>query len=267
SGLLSMGPFNWFSSPGITATQRDAFTGGPLRLDLLTLDRLRSAAAQIETSFAGGGSLKELEVTQFRGQPYWLGYRAPSTEEAVQWMHAGLLPRAQRPRLEHRYVSAVEPETGTFARFDEPRFGEDTLLDLARAAMPDVAVDNASWLNEYDAHYYDLRGARPLPVLRVQYADANRTWLYVDPARGAIVQRTDDTRRLRRWLYQGLHSLDFPALYYKRPLWDIVVIGLSIGGLALSATTLLPAWRRLRRNARGIVRTGAPGRISEPVKS
>ena len=81
---------------------------------------------------------------------------------------------------------------------------------------------------------------------------ASSTWLYVDPARGAIVQRTDDTRRLRRWLYQGLHSLDFPGLYYKRPLWDIVVAGLSIGGLALSATTLLPAWRRLRRHARGL---------------
>ena len=104
-------------------------------------------------------------------------------------------------------------------------------------------------------------------LLRVQYADANRTWLYVDPARGAIVQRTDDTRRLRRWLYQGLHSLDFPALYYKRPLWDIVVIGLSIGGLALSATTLLPAWRRLRRRARDFVRA-APSdrRASEAIK-
>jgi hypothetical protein len=268
SGLLSMGPFNWFSSPGITATQREAFTGGPLRLELLTLDRLRAAAAEIETSFqsSGSGLLKELEVTQFRGEPYWLGYRAPSTEEAVQWMHAGLLPRAQRPRLEHRYVSAVKPEAGTFVRFDEPRFGEGSMLELARAAMPDVPVENATWLNEYDAHYYDLRGARTLPVLRVQYADANRTWLYVDPARGAIVQRTDDTRRLRRWLYQGLHSLDFPALYYKRPLWDIVVIALSIGGLALSATTLLPAWRRLRRHARGMVRTETRASISEAVK-
>ena len=66
---------------------------------------------------------------------------------------------------------------------------------------------------------------------------------------------------------EWLHSLDFPALYYKRPLWDIVVIGLSIGGIALSATTLLPAWRRLRRNARSMVRTGATGRISEPAKS
>jgi hypothetical protein len=269
SGLLSMGPFNWFSSPGITAAQRDVFTGGPLRLESITLDGVRAATAAIGASFEtrDEDSLKELEIMQFRGEPFWLGYRAPSSQEAAQWMHTGLLPRAPRPRLEQRYVSAVNPESGTFARFDEPRFGDGTLLELARAAMPDVAVDNASWLNEYDAHYYDLRGARPLPVLRVQYADADRTWLYVDPARGAIVQRTDDTRRLRRWLYQGLHSLDFPALYYKRPLWDIVVIGLSIGGIALSATTLLPAWRRLRRNARSMVRTGATGRISEPAKS
>jgi len=255
SGLLSMGPFNWFSSPGITAAQREAFTGGPLRLDLMTLDHLRAAAKEIGTSFPSGrgdGFLKELEVTQFRGEPYWLGYRAPSPEEAVQWMHTGLLPRASRPRLEHRYVSAVDAGAGSFVRFDEPRFGEGVMLELARAAMPGVRVADASWLNEYDAHYYDLRGSRPLPVLRVQYGDASSTWLYVDPTRGAIVLRTDDTRRLRRWLYQGLHSLDFPALYYKRPLWDIVVIGLSIGGLVLSASTLLPAWRRLRRQARGL---------------
>ena len=30
--------------------------------------------------------------------------------------------------------------------------------------------------------------------------------------------------RWNRWLYHGFHSLDFPFLYYKRPLWDIVVI-------------------------------------------
>ena len=52
--------------------------------------------------------------------------------------------------------------------------------------------------------------------------------------------RTDDTRRLLRWLYQGLHSLDFPFLYFERPLWDIVVIVLSIGGTVVSATTLVP---------------------------
>jgi hypothetical protein len=253
SGLLSMGPFNWFSSPGITAQQREAFTGGPLRVDLLTLDALRASVAELEGAFGQSDRVvKELEATQFRGEPFWLAYRARPAAEAVQWMHVGLRPRAPRPRLEHRYVSAVNPQAGTFVRFDEERFGRESMLQLARAALPGVPVEDAVWLHAYDAHYYDLRGGRPLPVLRVRFADAARTWLYVDPARGAIVQRMDDTRRLRRWLYQGLHSLDFPFLYYKRPLWDIVVIALSIGGLALSAATLLPGWRRLRRRFRQI---------------
>ena len=261
SGLLSMGPFNWFSSPGIARQQREAFTGGPLRADLLTLDNLRAAAANIERSFASGGtagSVRELELAQVRGEPYWLAYRAPSDEEAVQWMHAGLRPRASRPQLERRYVSAVHPETGAFAEFDEKRLGGNSMLDLASAAMPGVPVEDAVWLHEFDAHYYDLRGARSLPVLRVRYEDAERTWLYMDPARGGIVLKTDDTRRLRRWLYQGLHSLDFPFLYYKRPLWDVVVIALSIGGLVLSATTLVPAWRRLRRHAYRFVPSRLP---------
>jgi hypothetical protein len=254
SGLLSMGPFDWFRSPGITAAQREAFTGGPLRLALLTLDDLRAASEELARALAPErpSAVKELEVTQFQGEPFWLAYRAPSPDEAEQWMYSGLLPRAPRPTLAHRYVSAVDPQAGAFARFDEERFGEGTLLELALAAMPGVPMEDAVWLQEYDAHYYDLRGSRPLPVLRVSFADEAATWLYVDPSRGAIVQRTDDTRRLRRWLYQGLHSLDFPFLYYKRPLWDIVVIALSIGGAVLSATTLVPTWRRLRRHVHAL---------------
>ena len=261
SGLLSMGPFNWFSSPGITSQQREAFTGGPLRADLLTLDNLRAAAEELDRSFASGrpaGLVKELEVAQVRGEPYWLAYRAPSDEEAVQWMHAGLRPRAPRPQLERRYISAVRPESGAFAQFDEERLSGSSMLDLASVAMPGVPVEDAVWLHEFDAHYYDLRGTRSLPVLRVRYGDPEHTWLYMDPARGGIVLKTDDTRRLRRWLYQGLHSLDFPFLYYKRPLWDIVVIVLSIGGLVLSATTLVPAWRRLRRHVRRVVPSRSP---------
>jgi hypothetical protein len=250
SGLLSMGPFNWFQSPGITPAQRETYTGGPLRVDLMTLDGLRASLGELDRALAS--TPKELEATQFRGEPFWLAYRAPSASEAPHWMHVGLLPRAPRPRLEHRYVSAVDPAAGTFARFDGPRFGRESMLEIARAAMPNVPIQDAVWLQEYDAHYYDLRSGRALPVLRVQYADEVRTTLYLDPARGAIVQKMDDTRRLRRWLYQGLHSLDFPFVYYKRPLWDVVVIVLSIGGLALSATTLLPGWRRLRRRFREI---------------
>jgi hypothetical protein len=61
--------------------------------------------------------------------------------------------------------------------------------------------------------------------------------------------------RLNRWLYHGLHSLDFPLLYPRRPLWDALVIALSAGGLALAATTLLPGWRRLRSRVRPLLRS------------
>ncbi len=121
----------------------------------------------------------------------------------------------------------------------------------ASAAMPGVSVADAAWLQEYDAHYYDQHGARSLPVLRVRYDDPDGTWLYLDPALGAMT-RVDRGARWNRWLYHGLHSLDFPFWYYRRPLWDIVLIGLSLGGFVLSATTLMPAWRRLARHARRV---------------
>ena len=258
SGLLSVGPFDWFQSPRVSREQREVFAGGPLRVDLMTLANLRAAAAEIERAFGKDAALKELDAVQVRGEPYWHGYRAPSNEEAVQWMQIGLLPRTPRPELEQRYVSAARPGNGAFRGFDERHLKGDSLLELAKLAMPGVPVRDAVWLHEFDAHYYDSRGTRSLPVLRVRYDDSDGTWLYLDPARGGIALRTDDTRRLLRWLYQGLHSLDFPFLYYERPLWDLVVIVLSIGGAVVSATTLVPTWRRLRRHSRNALRLFAP---------
>jgi hypothetical protein len=109
-------------------------------------------------------------------------------------------------------------------------------------------VAAAEVLSEYDAYYYDRWNARPLPVLRVQHEDPDGTWLYVDPQHGQIALRHTRLSRLNRWLYNGLHSLDFPFLYNRRPAWDIVLIVLSAGGIALTMTTMAPAWRRLRRH-------------------
>ena len=244
SGLLSMGPFNWFRSPAPSRAEREASTGGRLKVDLLTIDSMRAAYDAIAPEFKP----KELETMQFRGEPHWVGRQAPNQQQAVQWMQIGLLPRAARREMAHRYVSAVHPERGAFTSF-----GREAMTDIARAAMPGVAVQDAVWLQEYDGYYYDSSSSKRLPVLRVRYADANGTWLYLDPERGGIVQRSGKVSRLRRWLYQGFHSLDFPFLYYKRPLWDIVMITLSIGGAVLSFTTMVPAWRRLKRHGRAIL--------------
>jgi hypothetical protein len=89
-----------------------------------------------------------------------------------------------------------------------------------------------------------------LPVLRIRFADPQRTWLYLSPRTGRIAARFTNRSRLERWLYSGLHDLDFPFLYWHRPAWDITVIVLSIGGLALSLSSLVLALKYLRRQYR-----------------
>ena len=146
---------------------------------------------------------------QFRASRYWVAYRAPSADEADAWMNVGLLPRAPLPRLEHRYVSAVHPERGAITTF-----GREAMTDIAQAAMPGVPVQDSVWLEEYDGYYYDPRGSRPLPVLRVRYADANATWLYLDPERGGIVQRSGNGEPAAALAVSGLPQprLSVPVL-------------------------------------------------------
>ena len=253
SGLLSMGPFDWFQPTN--GRGRDARGAGRVDLKAVSLDRLRAAHAALATHF----SPKTLELLQIQGETYWAADRPPASTEADEWRSPSLLPREHGAELGRRYVSATAPEAGSFASFPP-----ETMMKVADATMPGVPVADAVWLKAYDSYYYSSGRPKALPVLRVRYADAQETWLYLEPGRGGVVQRNEKVTRLRRWLYQGLHSLDFPFLYYKRPLWDIVVIVLSIGGLVLSATTLTPSGRRLLRHVRSWV---AWARRRAPVAS
>jgi len=68
-----------------------------------------------------------------------------------------------------------------------------------------------------------------------------------------------------RWLFHGLHSLDLPWLYRHRPLWDITVIALMLGGTALCATSLVLAWRVLARKIASAVGLLARHELHRPV--
>jgi hypothetical protein len=213
SGLLSMDPWNWHPSTSPTREQRQRVAGGSIVAGDLTVDRLQRVLKAFAPSWP-----KEVEIVRFRG---------------------------------HYFAIAA----AGIVSFDAPQFGPqdqlpaDQMVGAAAVAMPGVEVDGMTWLDHYDSYYYDRSARLSLPVLRVRYADPQQTWLYFDPRRGAIARKEERLSRLNRWLYHGLHSLDFPFLYYRRPLWDVVVIALSIGGIVLSATTLSASWRRVRRNA------------------
>jgi hypothetical protein len=212
SGLLSMDPWDWHPGTAPTREQREQVSGGAIAPADVPLERVRRVVAAFSPELP-----KEIEITRFRG---------------------------------HYYAAA----TGGIVSFDDPQFGvrdqlpPDQIVGAAGIAMTGVPIEGVTWLDDYDAYYYDRRRQLSLPVLRVRYADPQQTWLYFDPRRGTIARKEERLTRLNRWLYHGLHSLDFPFLYYKRPLWDIVVLLLSIGGIVLSATTLSASWRRVRRN-------------------
>lgn len=218
SGLLSMDPLAWSPGTAPTPAQRAAVSHGPLHPAEVPLASLRRGLAAY-----GVAAPKEIDLIRFRGRHY---LRAS----------AGL-------------VALDEPAQGPAELFDA-----DDLLGAAREAMPGVPIEGVYWMTEYDAYYYRRGGTLNLPVMRVRFGDPQQTWLYLDPRQGAIVRKEERLSRINRWLYHGLHSLDFPFLYYRRPLWDGVMIVLSLGGIALSVTTMWAAYRRLRRGVRRYLR-------------
>jgi hypothetical protein len=250
SGALSLGPFRALRGAPTTRAYREAATGGPINLAPLTVDRIRSVVATVRGRFTP----REIDFFQFGGEPYFVAYQPPAAGEHAPWANVSV-SSATSLIIERPYVmvSALRPEAGTFTGFPRER-----MWDVAKAAMPGVGVEDAVWLEDYDNYYYSQDGRKTLPVLRIRYADARRTWLYLDPQHGVIASRLDRGSRMNRWLYKGLHDLDFPFLYYRRPLWDIVIVILSLGGIAVSVTSALPAWRRLARHARRVTHASRP---------
>ena len=98
------------------------------------------------------------------------------------------------------------------------------------------------------------------PVLRVKFDDEAATWFYIDPHTGTILRRYDTYGRVMRWAINGLHTLDFPFLMFNRPAWDLTIILLSLGGIALSGSGLWMGWRRWPGRARRPAT--APGRLA-----
>ena len=238
-------------SPRSTMTKEmaEAITGGAFNLQPLDLESMRKALARMQERFAP----KEVEVIQFRGEPYMFAYRPPATkEEAGRWTTNNAISIVNLPQDNpHLFVSVRHPENGV-----SESFSKEVMEQASREAMPGVPVIDREWLAEYDDYYhqtttsFELGRHKPayvLPVLRVRYDDADQTWLYFTPSLAQMV-KFDKLDRANRWLYYGLHVMDWPGLFNRRPLWDIVTIALLAGVGAVSITTLLPAYRRLKRH-------------------
>lgn len=96
-----------------------------------------------------------------------------------------------------------------------------------------------SLLSEHDDYYFSRHKNRvPLPVYRVIIDDELHTRYYFNPET-LSKRKYDDNTMLRRFLYNGLHSLHFKFLVDKPLLWNILMYVLLIGGSTLSVTGIV----------------------------
>ncbi|MGH9240089.1 MAG: PepSY domain-containing protein [Vicinamibacterales bacterium] len=169
--------------------------------------------------------VKELEFTSFAGTPVYLATNGGG---------------------ETRIIPVRGPPKSSY--------GVDEVMGIVRdSAGKDLA--DLRLIDQYDAYYLDRRREAPLPVIYAELNDPLRTRYYIDPKTARVVGTYSKRNWVSRWLYHGLHSLDFPWLYNYRPLWDIVVITLMLGGTALCVTSLVLTWRVLKRKVAAVVRT------------
>jgi len=173
--------------------------------------------------------------------PDWRATLADGSAREVRMVWVGSTPMLQ-VTAGKGVVTVLDPGSGAPVRWDP-----GMLSRIAGTLMPDAKVVASVMQAEADTYWYSHHNARRLPVLRVTFDDADNTWAYVDPSTGQVIGRSDDSRRLYRWLFNAVHSYDFVSLTQHRPSWDVVVWVLSLVGLVMSVSGVVVGWRRLRR--------------------
>jgi len=222
SGLMSANPAQIFTLRNQPAMP-DLFAGGQLDTSAFEIPP-HEAIASVRSKL---GQIKEVKWHWFDSEPWYIVYDETGRSQVV----SGKSPLQ------------------FFTTFDV-----DRLVVAAARSYPDARIIRKTVLNTYDNYYLqrephtmDGYNVRRLPVLRVEFDDIDNTWLHLDPYTGTIHNRLDDRRRLRRWIFAAFHSWDIIGLIDRRPLWDIILISLSVGGFTLSVTSIILSLRRLQR--------------------
>jgi hypothetical protein len=222
SGMLSMDPFPLPTGGPIGAQGRD---GSPaqriqrsLRTNTFDLTQYDKHPRDILAQVGPRVAAKELEYTHFAGEPV---------------IHVKTAAGLERVLPAHSAADLTS----------------DRLRALIRETAGPQNIEEMHFLTQYDRYYLDRTHERPLPVIYVQLRDAGETRLYIDPRTARVVGRYSESTSawVTRWLYHGLHSLDFPWLYNYRPAWDLVVLTLMLACVWLCWTSIVLSWRVLKR--------------------
>lgn len=206
SGWLSMKPFHWFSVEQVSSSDLSRYAD----------HALPSFPSDLPTLQRLPPDAREVRMTWIHGRPLLVVSRAGQSDEILDGVSTAPV------RLEDRDLFAA-----------------------AGSLRPGAPVAFKDRLTHADSYWYERQPRFTLPVDRIGFADHDRTWFFIDPKTGDIVGRSTSGTRLYRWLFYSVHDFDVHFLRDHRPLWDVVVGILALGGLIISVTGVVISWRRL----------------------
>jgi hypothetical protein len=189
------------------------------------------------------------ETAALVGETMWgaLGadeiHRVPTPLWEVSWFaFAGRIYRSERETAGPRHLfiadrnnQSVNPREASL-RPDEVDAAARRLTQPCEPAFV-VPPDDA----------YAPAAAMRRPVFRIM---CGGDWFHIDGYDGALLEKLDPSRRRHRWLYQGLHKLDFPPLKQYPTVRSTLIVILCTCGLIFSVTALVIAARRIGYGAK-----------------
>ena len=210
SGWLSMDSGRLFSTGALTPEESSKIPGMP------AWNKVSKAGWQ-PASVAARETIKELEWFLLDGENY----------------------RRERTGLDTQRLFAVNAGAGA---------SPPPQVFLGRYEVGGLVERLASGCNApivvgADDNYVVSSSMPNAPVYRSVCSDV---WYHVDGANGAILERSDRSTRLYRWLYRALHRLDIPVLNAHPTLRSTLIVLLCGCGLVFSLTGVVIGWRRLR---------------------
>jgi len=119
----------------------------------------------------------------------------------------------------------------------------DILANLAQTHSEPMQISS---MTEYDNYYVGLTDHLPLPVYKVEVADADNSTYYINPKNGNT-RYFNTNSKVHRWTYQALHSYKIGFLSKHPILWNIVMWGTMIGGTLVSITGVWLGFRYIIR--------------------
>jgi Na+-transporting methylmalonyl-CoA/oxaloacetate decarboxylase gamma subunit len=177
------------------------------------------------------------------GQPDWRQLpadelqRLSSAAEEVEWFSlGGHFYRRERFGAESQKLSVAGAERASERAFLQPAEVDLALQHVGTPCDRSFAIQPG---DEYAAN----GSMAHAPVFRIV---CGSDWFHIDGANGRVIEHLNESRRVYRWLYNGLHTLNFPILAMHPALRSALIVILCGCGFVFSVVGIVIAQMRLQ---------------------